>query len=92
MLFLESTLFYDPSWAQDLCSSNRPILFPYTELPISSGLHLTWPSPPGSPQGNGARGLYRGLRGGVRGRPARPGQGNEVVGSTLTFEVSSSRL
>lgn len=28
----------------------------------------------------------------MRGRAARTGQGNEVVGSTLTFEVSSSQL
>lgn len=81
--------------AQDVCPTNRLIcLLSYTKLPISSGPHLTWPSHRGSSQGTGARGLYRGQKrgGGVRGRAARTGRGNEVVGSTLTFEVSSSQL
>lgn len=61
--------------------------YPFLVVCTSPGPHL-----PGALREMVLGGYIEDRRGGVRGRAARPGQGNEVVGSTLTFEVSSSRL
>lgn len=92
-LTLQALSFGACPWALSSCSSNHLILFFYikmTGFPWSvPHLALNCQEPTGE---MGLGGLYRGQTGGGTREGARVGGGNGIVGSTLTFEVSSSGL